>query len=79
MEKKLTAVEWLVDKVFCKRTCKWKGVIEQAKEMEKEQTENLYTEEQVKLAYMQGYNRGIQGNPNDMENYINFIRKNNNL
>jgi hypothetical protein len=39
MEKKLTAVEWLVDKVFCKRTCKWKGVIEQAKEMEKAQTE----------------------------------------
>jgi hypothetical protein len=46
MEKQ-SAVEWLVDKVFCKHTCKWKGVIEQAKEMEKEQTENLYTEEQV--------------------------------
>ena len=34
---KQTAVEWLVDKVFCKHTCKWKDVIEQAKEMEKEQ------------------------------------------
>ena len=41
MEKQ-SAVEWLVDKVFCKHTCKWKGVIEQAKEMEKEQIMNAY-------------------------------------
>jgi len=39
---KQTAVEWLVDKVFCKHTCKWKDVIEQAKAMEKEQIVDAY-------------------------------------
>ena len=53
MEKQ-SAVEWLVDKVFCKHTCKWKDVIEQAKEMEKEQTETLYTEDDLRKAYFKG-------------------------
>jgi hypothetical protein len=38
--------------------------------------ETLYTEEQVKLAYMQGYNRGKDGNPNHMESYIEFLKQN---
>jgi hypothetical protein len=37
--------------------------------------ETLYTEEQVKLAYMQGYNRGKDGNPNHMESYIQFLKQ----
>ena len=39
------------------------------------QQETLYTEEQVKLAYMQGYNRGKDGNPNHMESYIKFLKQ----
>ena len=34
-----------------------------------------YTEEQLKLAYMQGYNRGVDGNPNQMESYIEFLKE----
>ena len=34
-----------------------------------------YTEEQLKLAYMQGYNRGKDGNPNHMESYIEFLKE----
>jgi len=47
---KQTAVEWLVDKVFCKHTCKWKDVIEQAKEMEKEQIEDAFNNGENKSA-----------------------------
>jgi hypothetical protein len=36
---------------------------------------DTYTEEQLKLAYMQGYNRGKDGNPNHMESYIEFIKQ----
>jgi hypothetical protein len=39
------------------------------------QQETLYTEEQLKLAYMQGYNRGKDGNPNHMESYIEFLKQ----
>jgi hypothetical protein len=35
-----------------------------------------YTEEQLKLAYMQGYNRGELGTRPDMESYIEFIKQN---
>lgn len=31
---------------------------------------DTYTKEQLKLTYMQGYNRGVDGNPNQMESYI---------
>jgi hypothetical protein len=44
----------------------------QAKEMEAKET--LYTEEEVKLAYIQGYNRGKDGNPNHMEEYITHVK-----
>ena len=40
-----------------------------------EEKETLYTEEQLKLAYMQGYNRGKDGNPNHMESYIQFLKQ----
>jgi len=40
-----------------------------------ETKETLYTEEQLKLAYMQGYNRGKDGNPNHMESYIEFLKQ----
>ena len=46
---KQTAVEWLVEKVFCKYTCKWKDVIKEAKAMEKEQIED---------AFKHGYSNG---------------------
>ena len=39
-------------------------------------TEKRYSEEQLKLAYMQGYNRGELGTRPDMESYIEFIKKN---
>jgi len=45
------------------------------KEAQLPQQETLYTEEQLKLAYMQGYNRGKDGNPNHMESYIEFIKQ----
>jgi hypothetical protein len=41
----------------------------------KKAKETLYTEEQLKLAYMQGYNRGKDGNPNHMESYIKFLKQ----
>ena len=40
-----------------------------------ETKENTYTEEQLKLAYIQGYNRGKDGNPNHMESYIEFLKQ----
>jgi hypothetical protein len=36
--------------------------------------EKTYTEEQLKLAYVQGYNRGVDGNPNHMEEYITHLK-----
>jgi len=60
---------------------KYKGeLIEDAGEIYKlfkEFIENRigYTEEQLKLAYMQGYNRGKDGNPNHMESYIEFLKE----
>lgn len=37
MDKKQTAVDWLVEQVFGKHTYVWKDVINHAKQMEKEQ------------------------------------------
>jgi hypothetical protein len=37
--------------------------------------QRMYSEEQLKLAYMQGYNRGELGTRHDMESYIEFIKQ----
>jgi hypothetical protein len=44
---KFTAVEWLYLQLIKNPKTPWNDILEQAKEMEKEQTETLYTEEQV--------------------------------
>lgn len=44
MDKKQTAVDWLVEQVFGKHTYVWKDVINHAKQMEKEQLIDAYTE-----------------------------------
>jgi hypothetical protein len=57
----MTAVEWLVDQfeqVHTQR--KWKEIIEQAKEMEKQQ---------IIDAYQQGFNNAYFGNPLSKEQY----------
>jgi hypothetical protein len=38
--------------------------------------ENLYTEEQLKIVYTRGYDRGIDRKPRNMEAYIEFIKQN---
>jgi len=38
--------------------------------------ENLYTEEQLKIVYTKGYDRGIDRKPRNMEAYIEFIKQN---
>lgn len=42
MTKQQTAVEWLVEQVFGKHTYVWNDVIEQAKQMEREQIINAH-------------------------------------
>lgn len=42
MDKKQTAVDWLVEQVFGKHTYVWKDVINHAKQMEKEQILDAY-------------------------------------
>jgi len=39
---KQTAVEWLVDNLHYLHSTKWDDIVEQAKEMEKEQIENAF-------------------------------------
>ena len=34
-----------------------------------------YTDNQIRMTYMQGYNRGKEGNPNEMEKYIEFLNQ----
>ena len=34
-----------------------------------------FTETDVRFAYMQGYNRGVDGNPDQMESYITSLTK----
>ena len=36
--------------------------------------EITYTEKDIRLAYMQGFNRGVDGNPNHMEEYITHLK-----
>jgi len=38
------------------------------------QQEALFTEKDIMFAYMQGYNRGKDGNPNHMEEYITHVK-----
>lgn len=38
-------------------------------------SEHRFTEKDIRFAYMQGYNRGVDGNPNHMENYIEHLKK----
>jgi hypothetical protein len=38
-------------------------------------SERRFTEKDIRFAYMQGYNRGVDGNPNHMESYIEHINK----
>jgi hypothetical protein len=45
-------------------------------ELVKEETKNLYTEEQLKIVYTKGYDRGIDRKPRDMEPYIEFFKQN---
>jgi hypothetical protein len=40
--KKQTAVEWLLDNIYLLNSLKWNEVIEQAKEMEKQQMLDAY-------------------------------------
>jgi hypothetical protein len=72
-----TSIEWLWEHMPVDYTCQGSvfELFEQAKEMHKAERETLYTEEQLKLAYMQGYNRGKDGNPNHMESYIKFLKQ----
>jgi len=42
----------------------------------KEETSTLYTEEQLKIVYTRGYDRGIDRKPRNMEAYIEFIKQN---
>lgn len=38
-------------------------------------SEHRFTEKDIRFAYMQGYNRGKDNNPNNMESYIEHINK----
>jgi len=49
-----TAVEWLVSKLPQRMLNYLKEEIEQAKEMEKEQQEKMYSEEDLEVAYFEG-------------------------
>ena len=78
---KQTAVEWLVNELnnrnwnidFYKSDIK--SLIEQAKEMEKEQTERMYSEEDMKLAFETGRNFQLTGENNFNELIEQFKKK----
>jgi hypothetical protein len=58
--KSLTAVEWLIQNILedqaikAKSMSEWIEVFEQAKAMEKEQTERMYNEEDLEEAFKAG-------------------------
>lgn len=55
---------------------KWKEYQDWLNEVPEDKlVEITYTEEQLKLAYMQAYNRGVLGTGPDMESYIEFIKQ----
>lgn len=56
--------------------CKWCGEEKFLHTPQVPQQEALFTEKDIMFAYMQGYNRGKDGNPNHMESYIEFIKQN---
>jgi hypothetical protein len=51
-------------------------VWELIEQLVKEKTSTLYTEEQLKIVYTRGYDRGIDRKPRNMETYIEFIKLN---
>jgi len=46
---KQTAVEWLVDNLHYLHSTKWDDIVEQAKEMEKEQIKNAWIDDRFPL------------------------------
>ena len=79
--KKQTAVEWLIRELMKSKDyqrvindvnqigTEVKDVIQQARAMEKEQNEHY-----IRFAYMAGFNRGLDNNPNHLEEYIEYIK-----
>ena len=73
--KKQTAVEWLEFQINARgpkenNQPKWlKELYEQAKAMEKKQNEHY-----IRFGYMAGFNRGLDNNPNHLEEYIEYIK-----
>lgn len=53
--KKQTAVEWLVDNLHYLHSTKWNDIIKQAKAMEKEQQERMYSEEDMLKCWNAAY------------------------
>jgi hypothetical protein len=68
---KQTAVEWFVEQLKIEEGIDFipTSLFEQAKKME----ENI-EESKIRFAYMAGYNRGLDNNPNHLENYIKYIK-----
>jgi hypothetical protein len=70
--KNQTAVEWLQEAISNKLSSEigpsFLDLFEQAKAMERKQKE-LY----IRFGYMAGFNRGLDNNPNHLEDYIEYI------
>jgi hypothetical protein len=73
MENKQTAVEWLVQVVQEANLLENNGwilpLIQQAKKMEKQQIENMYSEEEVIKAYHDAYHKGYRVGQKDAESH----------
>jgi hypothetical protein len=76
MRNKISSVEWLIEQVKSKE---WQDkfiwhkedVFEEARLMENAQ-KKTFSETDLRLAFMQGYNRGRLNEPDNLENYIDF-------
>jgi hypothetical protein len=70
-----TAVEWLWDELECLIPAECQEAYVQAKEMEKKQSEKMYSEEEVKLAYNEGQVSIISANYIRTEEWFEQFKK----
>ena len=74
--KKQTAVEWLIDEIrnHIKEHGRLDAITISKLKIKAKSIEKDIQEHDIGFAYMAGFNRGLDNNPNHLEEYMQYIR-----
>lgn len=75
IENKMTAVEWLWDELECLIPTECQEAYVKAKEMEKKQSEKMYSEEDLRRAYTVGKHGGVNQTYYDFDEWFENFKK----